>query len=411
MFSWITELSGRERKTLIATFGGWAVDAIDVMVYIYVIPTLITVWGMSKKEAGYIITVTVIASAIGGWMAGVLADKYGRVRILQLAVLWFAFFTFLCGFTNSYHQLLFTRALQGLGFGGEWAVGAVLIGEMIRPEHRGKAVGTMQSGWAIGWGAANILYVVLYQLLPESTAWRAMFWTGILPALLVFYIRKNVQEPEIFSATQNKVKEKGGHFLEIFSPPLLKTTVLASLMTTGMMVGYYAVFTWLPTFLKTERGLSIMGTGWYTMVVILGSFAGYLVAAYWSDQLGRKKTFFIFAAGSAIIAVLYTLMPINNTMMLFLGLPLGFFVSGNFSGCGPFLTELFPSRVRGSGQGFVYNVGRGLSAFTAPVVGGMSAGMPLGQSIGIVAVAGFAVVILTVSLFPETRGKALAVYD
>jgi MFS family permease len=411
MFAWLAELTSRERKTLIATFGGWAVDAIDVMVYIYVIPTLIAVWGMSKTQAGFIITVTVLASAIGGWLAGILADRYGRVRVLQLTVLWFAFFTFLCGFTNSYEQLLVTRALQGLGFGGEWAVGAVLIGEMIRPEHRGKAVGTMQSGWAVGWGVANLLYIVLYELLPEAVAWRAMFWVGILPALLVFYIRKNVKEPEVFSATKDKVAERGGHFLEIFSPTLLRTTLLASLMTTGMMVGYYAVFTWLPTFLKTERGLSIMNTGWYTMVVIVGSFVGYLVAAYLSDHIGRKKTFFIFASGSAIIAVLYTLIPIGNTMMLFLGFPLGFFVSGNFSGCGPFLTELFPSRVRGSGQGFVYNFGRGLSAFTAPIVGAMSVGMPLGQSIGIVAVIGFAVVILTVSLFPETRGKELLVYD
>ncbi len=411
MFTWLKELSSRERKTLIATFGGWAVDAIDVMVYIYVIPTLIAVWGMSKTQAGFIITVTVLASAIGGWLAGILADKYGRVRILQLSILWFAFFTFLCGFTNSYEQLLVTRALQGLGFGGEWAVGAVLIGEMIRPEHRGKAVGTMQSGWAVGWGAANILYVLLYQLLPEALAWRAMFWVGILPALLVFYIRKNVKEPEVFNATKDKVAQQGGHFLEIFSPTLLRTTVLASMMTTGMMVGYYAVFTWLPTFLKTERGLSVMNTGWYTMVVIVGSFIGYLAAAYLSDLLGRKKTFFIFATGSAIIAVLYTLIPISNTMMLFLGFPLGFFVSGNFSGCGPFLTELFPSRVRGSGQGFVYNFGRGLSAFTAPIVGAMSSGMPLGQSIGIVAVIGFTVVILMVSLFPETRGKELVAYD
>ena len=411
MFTWLKELSSRERKTLIATFGGWAVDAIDVMVYIYVIPTLIAVWGMSRGEAGFIITVTVLASAIGGWLAGILADKYGRVRVLQLTILWFAFFTFLCGFTQSYEQLLVTRALQGLGFGGEWAVGAVLIGEMIRPEHRGKAVGTMQSGWAVGWGAANILYILLYELLPEAIAWRAMFWVGILPALLVFYIRKHVQEPEVFSATKDKVAQQGGHFLEIFSPALLRTTVLASMMTTGMMVGYYAVFTWLPTFLKTERGLSVMDTGWYTMVVIVGSFIGYLAAAYLSDHIGRKKTFFIFASGSAIIAVLYTLIPISNSMMLFLGFPLGFFVSGNFSGCGPFLTELFPSRVRGSGQGFVYNVGRGLSAFTAPIVGAMSGGMSLGQSIGIVAVIGFTVVILMVSLFPETRGKELVAYD
>ncbi|MEO8164813.1 MAG: MFS transporter, partial [Betaproteobacteria bacterium] len=263
----------------------------------------------------------------------------------------------------------------------------------------------------VGWGVSNLLYLLMFSLLPETVAWRAMFWTGILPALLVFYIRKNVSEPTVYEATRAKVAKAGGHFLEIFSPPLLRTTLLASLMTTGMMVGYFAVFSWLPTFLKTERGLSIMNTGWYTMVVIVGSFAGYLVAADLADRIGRKMTFFIFAVGSAIIAVVYTLLPIQNNWMLVLGFPLGFFVSGNFSGCGPFLTELYPSRVRGSGQGFTYNFGRGLSAFTAPLVGHLSGGMALGTSIGIVAVAGFAVVVFTVALFPETRGKALAVYD
>jgi len=411
MFEWLKDLSPPERKTLAATFFGWVVDAIDVMVYIYVIPTLIVVWGMTRVQAGYITTATVLSSAVGGWLAGVLADKFGRVRILQLTVLWFAFFTFLCGFTQSFEQLVITRALQGLGFGGEWAVGAVLIGEIIRPEHRGKAVGTMQSGWAVGWGIANLLFLLMYSVLPEEIAWRALFWSGIVPALLVFYIRKNVKEPEVYMATKEKVKKSGGHFLEIFSPPLLRTTLLACLMTTGMMVGYFAVFSWLPTFLKTERVLSIMNTGYYTMVVIVGSFIGYLVAAYLADHIGRKNTFFIFAAGSALIAVAYTMLPIQNGWMLVLGFPLGFFVSGNFSGCGPFLTELFPSRVRGSGQGFTYNFGRGLSAFTAPLVGYLSGGMPLGQSIGIVAVAGFSVVVLTVAVFPETRGKTLAVYD
>ncbi len=411
MFEWLRELNARERKTLIAAAGGWATDSIDVMVFVYVVPTLMLVWGMSKTEAGWITTATVISSAIGGWLAGVLADRYGRVRILQLTIVWFAFFTFLCGFTNSFEQLLFMRALQGLGFGGEWAVGSVLIGEMIRPQHRGKAVGTVQSGWAVGWGIANLLFLLLYSILPEHLAWRAMFWSGILPALLVLYIRRNVQEPEVYAATKAAARERGSHFLEIFKPPLLKTTILTSLMITGMMAGYFAVFFWLPTFLKTERQLSVLNTGMYTFVVIAGSFAGYLAAAYASDHLGRKMTFFLFAAGSAIIAIVYTQIPINNTLMLFLGFPLGFFVSGNFSGCGPFLTELYPSRVRGSGQGFVYNFGRGMSAFATPLVGYLSSTMTLGKAIGLVAIVGFSVVILVVALLPETRGKTLVVYD
>ena len=411
MFAWLQELTSPERKTLTAAFAGWSVDALDVMVYTFIIPTLIATWGMSKTEAGFITSATVITSAIGGWIAGILADRFGRVRILQLTILWFAVFTFLCGFTNSFQQLFVVRALQGFGFGGEWAVGSVLVGEMIRAQHRGKALGMVQSGWAVGWGAAALLFTILFALLPEQIAWRALFWAGILPALLVIYIRRNVKDPDIFSATRAHVNKEGGHFLDIFTPALLRTTILGCMMTTGMMVGYFAVTTWLPTFLKTERHLSMIGTGQYTLVIVVGSFLGYVAAGYSGDAIGRRKTFALFAFFSALIAYIYTMIPIGDNLMLVLGFPLGFFVSGNFSGMGAFLTELFPSRVRGSGQGFVYNFGRGLSAFTAPLVGYLSGGMALGGSIGIVAGIGFATVVLAVFFLPETRGKKLAVYD
>ncbi len=412
MFGWLTALSRPERKTLLAAFGGWSMDAFDFMVYTFVIPTLIVTWGMTKGQAGFIGTVTLILSAFGGWIAGILADRYGRVRVLQISIAWFALFTFLCGFTNSYEQLLFTRALQGLGFGGEWAVGSVLIGEMVRAQHRGKAVGTVQSGWAVGWGAAALAFTITFSVLPEATAWRLLFWLGLLPALFVFYIRRHVPEPAVFEATRARAAHQGGgSFLEIFEPALLKTTLLACLMTTGMMIGYYAVTFWLPTYLKTVHKLSVPSTGLYTIVVIVGSFIGYLVAAYLSDQIGRKKTFVLFASCSAIFVVLYTLIPISQTVMLVLGFPLGFFVSGNFSGVGAFLTELLPSRVRGSGQGFIYNFGRGMSAFTPLLVGALSDSIGLGRAIGIVAAIAFGTVIFMVALLPETRGKELAVYD
>ena len=246
---------------MVAAYGGWSMDAFDFMIYSFLIPTLMAAWGMTKGEAGLIATSAALTSALGGWAAGVLADKWGRVRVLQITIGWFALFTFLSGFTHSFEELLLTRSLQGLGFGGEWAVGSVMIGEIIRPRHRGKAVGTVQSGWAVGWGLAAILFTVFYTVLPEDLAWRALFWAGVLPALLIFYVRKNVQEPAVSTATRERVEEQGGSFLEIFSPALLRTTALASLMTTGMQGGYYAVTTWLPTFLKTERGLSVIGTG------------------------------------------------------------------------------------------------------------------------------------------------------
>jgi MFS family permease len=411
MFAWFKELSRQEKKAMVAAYGGWSMDAFDFMIYTFLISTLMTAWQMSGFQAGLIVTSALLLSAVGGWAAGVLADRWGRVRVLQITIVWFALFTFLSGFANSFEQLLITRSLQGLGFGGEWAVGSVMIGELIRPQHRGKAVGTVQSGWAVGWGLAAILFTVFYIVLPEDLAWRALFWVGVLPALLIFYVRKHVQEPQVSTATRERVEEQGGSFLEIFSPALMRTTVLASLMTTGMQGGYYAVATWLPTYLITERGLSVIGTGSYTMVVIVGSFIGYLVSAFLSDYIGRRNTFFVFAVGSACIAAFYTFMPIDNAAMLVLGFPLGFFVSGNFSGVGAFLTELYPSRVRGSGQGFTYNFGRAVGASFPTLVGFMSARMALSTAIGLFAGVAFLLVIFAVSLLPETRGKHLAVYD
>jgi len=411
MFAWLRELSAQERRTLIASFGGWSVDALDVMVYTFVIPTLIATWSMTKGQAGLIATATLITSSLGGWLAGILADRIGRVKILQFTIVWFAVCTFLCGFTNSFEQLLVMRALQGLGFGGEWAVGSVLIAEMMRAEHRGKAVGTVQSGWAVGWGAAALLYAVTFSLLPEQTAWRVMFWVGILPALLVLYIRRYVKDSEIYQATRARVTDSPRRYLEIFSPALLPTTIFACILTTGMMAGYYAATTWLPTYLKTVRNLSVLNTGAYTAVIIVGSWFGFMTGAYLCDHIGRRKTFLLFALASAAVALIYTLVPISNAAMLVLGFPLGFFLSGNFSGFGSYLTELFPSRIRGSGQGFVYNFGRGLGAFAPPAVGYLSNSMGLAQAIGIVTGLSFGIAVIGLAFLPETRGKQLLAYD
>jgi MFS family permease len=332
---------------------------------------------------------------------------------LQLTILWFAIFTCLSGFTNSFWQLLVVRGLQGLGFGGEWAVGSVLMGEAIRAKYRGKAVGTVQGGWAIGWGVTAICYTVLFSVLPAATAWRVMFWIGILPALLVFYIRRHVPEPEVFQRTLARENSLGqsSRFLEIFSPSLLPTTLLAALLAVGAQGGYYAITTWLPTYLKTTRGLSVLNTGEYLFVVIIGSFVGYLVSAWLSDRIGRKRTLVLFAVCSLLAIVGYTYLPISNSVMLTLGFPLGFFASGVFSPIGAFFTELFPSRVRGSGQGFSYNVGRGIGALFPTLVGILSARMELGHAISMFAVAAYLTMVVATLLLPETRGRELRAYE
>ena len=190
LFAWVSGLEPQERRAFGACIGGWALDAMDVQMYSFVIPALIATWGITRGQAGVLGTAALLASAGGGWIAGWIADRFGRVRTLQIAILWFAIFTFLSGLAQNYAQLFAARALLGLGFGGEWAAGAVLLGESIRAEHRGKALGVMQGGWAVGWGMATILYGVFFAFLPTAIAWRVLFLVGIAPALLVFFVRR-----------------------------------------------------------------------------------------------------------------------------------------------------------------------------------------------------------------------------
>lgn len=381
----------------------------DVQLYSFVIPALISIWGITRGQAGTLATAALLVSALGGWLAGWLADRIGRVRTLQMAILWFAAFTFLSGLAQNFEQLFAARALMGLGFGGEWAAGAVLLGEVVRPEHRGKALGMMQAGWAVGWGAAALLYAFFFSVLAPEYAWRALFLVGIAPALLVFFVRRYVQEPAVYLKTRSQLAASGEQpsAWEIFQPPLLRITVLGGLMGTGAQGGYYAVTTWLPTFLRTERKLSVLDSAGYLAVSIAGAFCGYLTGGYLADRIGRRFTFLVFAVGAGVVAVSYTMFPFGDAAMLVLGFPLGFFASGVFSAMGPFFTEHFPTRVRGVGQGFAYNIGRATGALFPTLVGMLSAHIPLSQAIGLFAGLAYATMAIAAFLLPETRGKPL----
>ena len=409
-FGWLRQLTKTERRTFIGCKVGYALDAMDTQFLSFVIPTLIATWGLSKGDAGLIGTVTLLTSSLGGWLAGILSDRIGRVKTLQLTILWFALFTVLSGFAQTFNQLLVLRGLMGFGMGGEWTAGAILMGEVIRAKDRGKAVGMVQAGWALGWGVSALLYALMFSLLPAELAWRSLFLLGILPAIFVIYIRRFVEEPDVFLAEQRR-SEHGDQakFTEIFSPRMLSTTLRAVLLTTGAQGGYYAITTWLPTFLKTERHLTVLGTGGYLGMVIVGSYVGYIVSAYLTDRLGRKRNFILFAVSSLAIALAYTRLPVTDNVMLLLGFPLGFSVSGVFSGMGSFLTELFPTRMRGSGQGFCYSMGRAIGSLFPFAIGavGQSQSLPLGHAIGLFAASAYGIMILAALTLPETRGKRL----
>lgn len=403
------EMTSSERRTFWACFSGWVLDGMDFMIYPLVIGSIIALWHVDRGTAGLAVTVTLLFSAVGGWLAGFIADRIGRVRTLQLTILWFSVFSLICAFTQSFGQLMVCRALLGLGFGGEWAAGAVLIGEVIRPQFRGRAVGSVQSGWALGWGGAVLMQAALFTVVPPEVAWRWMFAIGALPALLIFFLRRYVEEPKIAVKTRARVAATGDRpsIWEIFAPGLRRTTLLAALLGTGAQGGYYAISTWVPTFLRGERGLTVIGSSGYLAVLISGSFVGYLLGAWLADRIGRRPLFILSSIAAIVLVLVYTTLPFSNTVMLWLGFPLGVASSAYFSGMGAFFTELFPTRLRGSGQGFAYNFGRGIGALFPTLVGYLSGTVALSTAIAFFAVIAYGLLLLAALLLPETRGKVL----
>ncbi len=408
MLAWLRDLNAREKQTMLACWGGWTLDGFDGQLYSYVVPTLIALWAMSPGKAATIVTVTLLTSSFGGWMAGAFADRFGRVRVLQFAILWYSVFTFLCGFAQNFEQLFVLRALHGFGFGGEWAAGAVLMGEVIRDKYRGRGVGFVQTGAAVGPGVAALVYSGLYAVLPEVVAWRALFFVGIIPALLVLWIRRNVAKSAAFQQRRSERAATSPARISAFRGPYLWITIKVSLMVTGAQGGVWAVQFWMTTYLRTVRHLSASHAGLYVAVQMVGALIGFLLGAYLSDAIGRKWTFMLSAIATAIMVLVYMFVPVGDVGLLFLGIPLSAAILMKFSPMGPFMTELYPTEARGTGQGFCYNAGRAIGSFFPTMIGFTAQAIPLGASIAIFSTAASLLMIVMLLLLPETRGRSLA---
>jgi MFS family permease len=408
MFGWYKELKSAERKTFWSCFGGWGLDSFDVQLFTFILPALMLSLGFGSEKAGLLGTISLIASAVGGWTAGALADRYGRVKVLQGAILWYAVATALTATAQSYEQLVFWRAVQGLGFGGEWAAGAVLIGEMIRPQHRGKAVGMVQSAYAIGWFASAAVSTVVLLALPPATAWRVVLALGLLPALLVIYIRRHVPDSPLFERSTARLQGSfTGRLFAIFRRRVIRTTILSCLLAAGIQGSSHAIIFWLPTFLVSARDLTTGQAGSYVMVTTFGALLGYICSAYLTDRIGRRPNFLFYVVGCLIVDFSYFFIPGGNTAMLLLGVPLGFFSQGIYGSLGPYFTELFPTEVRVTGQAFAYNFGRVVGATFIGTIGILAERMPLNWAMGALSLGGYALAVIAVLLLPETRGKVL----
>ncbi|MGH8387919.1 MAG: MFS transporter [Pseudomonas sp.] len=409
MFSWYKSGTVREKKTFWACYAGWALDSYDMQMFSFLLPTLMAIWGLTKGEAGIVGTSALLSAALGGWVAGILSDRYGRVRILVFTVCWFTLFGVIAGFAQSFEQLLVARTLQGLGFGGEWAVGVALMAEVINPKNRGKALGFVQSGFALGWSAAVLIVTAILAYVPAEYAWRVAFWVGVLPALVVIFIRRNVKDSQAFEQAQKSNVDKATIWT-VFSKKYVRVSMLSSLLVIGLQAGCYVILVWTPS-LMAERGVEKGSLIMTILIMAAGSFCGFCATAYLSDRLGRRPTLIMLSLGSWIVTVAYMFVPFNAVVAHVMGFLVGAFAIGMFAALGPFLSEQFPTQVRTTCMGFSYNVGKSIGALAVTGVGLLAAKFGLAQTVGGFCLVAYALAVFALMFLPETKGIRLDTID
>ncbi len=400
---WPAHVTVAERRSLVAGGLGWMLDAMDVMLYSLVLAHLMADLGMDKRTGGLLNSLTLLASAIGGLLFGFLADRVGRTRALMLSILVYSAASGACGLSDTVVQLAIFRFLLGLGMGGEWTTGAALIAETWRPAHRGKALGLMQSSWAIG----EIVAAAVVGVVLPRFGWRAVFFVGILPALLVFWIRRDVPESAVWL---EKGGRREGALRVLLRPDIRRNGLLATAMNALGMFGYWGLFTWIPAYLALPvsqggRGLGLFATTTWLIVMGVGKWFGYVLFGFAADAFGRRRSYVTYLLVAAALVPLYGLAT-SPAWLLVLGPFVAFFGTGFFSGFSALTAELFPTEVRATAMGVSYNIGRGLSAAAPFVVGALANTYGLGSAFFLQAGAFFAAALLAMAL-PETRGKVL----
>lgn len=391
------------KKAYVAAGIGWGLDGLTWTIYGFALTAVGPVLGFTSSTAGWITAISIVASAVGGALGGVLADRFGRIRTLTWVILGYCLFTGLTATSQDVTQFATWRVLEGLAFGAEWAVGAALVSEYAPAHKRGRILSAIHSCYAVGWALSTAIYLWVFSVANPAVGWRYLFFIGVIPAIVAFWIRRSVKDK-----VQVTKKPKGTKLplTMLFSRAQIRTTLLATLLGMGVQGIYYSVFVFLPSFLKTERGMTVVGTATYTWVVIIGSFIGYVVSGHIHDKFGRRPTFTFFFLASIASIVLFILTPAAQPMI---ALPicflLGFFASGQAGGLGAYLAELFPTEMRATGQGFAYNVGRGVAAFGPLSIGLFTATLGLGNSIMAVGAIGATLALIAVWALPETRNK------
>ncbi len=406
LVAWWREGTPEGRRAIAAAGLGWMLDAFDVTLFALVLPAIRQELGLSTAAGGALGSVALLAAAAGGVGFGWIADRFGRTRALMLSVVLYSVFTAACGLATTFAQFVIFRIFLGFGMGGEWASGAALVSETWSAEHRGKALALMQSGWAIGYAlAAAVNYFV-----QPAFGWRAVFFVGILPAFFTIWVRRNVREPEIWLRARLEGPRRPT-LTKLFARDLAPLTVALTAMNACTLFGWWSFNLWLPSYLQEPQsrgglGLQMLSSSTMIIVMQLGMWLGYITFGFVSDRIGRKRTYVAYLLAAALLLFLYV--SVRSPMaLLVLGPFVAFFATGYFSGFGAVTAEIFPTAIRGTAQGFTYNVGRIVSAAAPFTVGTLAQTHGFSVALSISSLA-FLLAALMWIWIPETRGRQLA---
>lgn len=400
-------MTAPERNSLVAGGVGWMLDSFDVTLFTMVLAYLMRDLGFNKEKGGLLISLALIASAVGGVAFGFVADRIGRSRSLSMSIIIYSVATAACGFAHTVVALAIFRIILGLGMGGEWTAGAALVAETWPAEHRAKALGLMQSTWAIG---GMLAAAVAWATLPHW-GWRGVFFVGVLPALVALWIQRRVSEPEIWR--QREDSHGAAHTVplrELWRKDVRWNGLIATAMNTFSMLGYWGLFTWIPAYFSLPvseggRGLSVATTYSWLIVIGIGQWLGYVLFGFAADVIGRRKTYCGYLVIAAVLVPIYGIVH-SSVWLLLLGPLVAFFGTGFFSGFGAITSELFPTEIRATAMGLSYNVGRGISAVAPLAVGTLAIRVGLGHAFFMLGGAFLIAALLTLAL-PETKGKQL----